>query len=134
MYTKIVNVIQDEETGHSTVTMVEVDEDDTVDNLVTISDLQSGMHKCWLFYIQLIYTVLLLHFLHLKTCCLSTTCVSRHMPITSQVKVVLVAADILTVDGQGPLVFNYYLFECRFNAVEHVPVPIVQYMYVCGVQ
>ena len=39
--------------------MVEVDEDDTVDNLLTISDLQSGMHMLVILHTINIYCIVI---------------------------------------------------------------------------
>jgi len=43
--TNIMHFVQDDRIQYTAVPLVDVDEDDTVENVVILSDLESGMHK-----------------------------------------------------------------------------------------
>jgi len=45
LYTNIMHFVQDDAIQHTAVPLVDIIEDDTVENVVILSDLESGMHK-----------------------------------------------------------------------------------------
>lgn len=45
VYANIMHFVQDDAIQHTAVPLVDIIEDDTVENVVILSDLESGMHK-----------------------------------------------------------------------------------------